>query len=130
MNARVICFAIGAVFIGVGLLGFTPNPLVSDNGIFGVNAAHNVVHIFAGALFVGGALKLPGQESLVLKAMGFAGIAVTMVNFLTRGEIMLWIIRVNEIDRWLHLVLALAVLATGYLFKDSPALRQAVSRVV
>ncbi len=119
MNARIVSLALGAVFILVGLLGFTPNPLVSNNGLFAVNAAHNLVHILVGSAFIAGAPYLKGRESVVLKAMGVGGIAVTVLNFLSTGDRMLWLVHVNEADRWLHLVLAFSVLATGYLFKDS-----------
>lgn len=119
INARLVCIILGAIFILVGLLGFTPNPLVSETGLFAVNTAHNLVHILAGGVFIGGALIITGHESKVLKAMGLGGIAVTLINFLAENDTMLWIIQANEADRWLHLVLALAVLATGFIFKDS-----------
>lgn len=122
INARLVSIILGAVFILVGLLGFTPNPLVSETGIFAVNAAHNLVHIVTGGLFIGGALTFAGHESRVLKALGLGGIAVTIINFLSENDTMLWIIHANEADRWLHLGLALAVLATGFIFKDSGAM--------
>lgn len=88
INARLVSLILGSVFILVGLVGFTPNPLVSETGLFAVNSAHNLVHIITGGAFVVGALKFIGRESLVLKAMGVGGIAVTIVNFLSENDTM------------------------------------------
>ncbi|PPC91081.1 MAG: TonB-dependent receptor [Methylobacter sp.] len=119
MNARVICYVFGITFILVGLLGFIENPLVSETGFFAVNWLHNLVHIIAGAAFILGTRTCPGYESNVLKAMGSGGIVVTLVNFLTEGEKMLFLIQVNQADRWLHLGLAIIVLVSGFIFRDA-----------
>ena len=49
LNSKNITIVFGSAFILVGLLGFTPNPLVSANGIFEVNAMHNLVHLLSSA---------------------------------------------------------------------------------
>ncbi len=51
---RQVCSAtiLGVIFVAVGLLGFVPNPIVSDVGYFQVNAAHNFVHLITGALLL------------------------------------------------------------------------------
>jgi hypothetical protein len=38
-NADLIAKVLGVVFLAVGLLGFTPNPLASETGLFQVNGA-------------------------------------------------------------------------------------------
>ena len=51
LSSKNITIVFGSTFILVGLLGFIPNPLVSANGIFEVNAMHNLVHLLTGAAF-------------------------------------------------------------------------------
>ncbi|MGR9053902.1 MAG: DUF4383 domain-containing protein [Gammaproteobacteria bacterium] len=118
MNTRIVCYVYGSVFLLVGAAGFSGNPLLSETGLFAVNAAHNWVHIVTGALFIGAAMLVPGRESRVLKTIGWVYAAVSLAGFLTSGDLMLDLIRINEADRWLHLGLAAAILASGYLFKD------------
>lgn len=118
MNARNISLIYGVVFILVGFLGFVPNPIVSDVGLFETNAVHNLVHVVLGCAFIAGALTLPGKASVVLKLLGVGGIAVTILGFLTSGDLMLGIIHVNQADHWLHLGLALVVMGSGYFFPD------------
>ncbi len=118
MNTRIINLIYGAVFVAVGVLGFVPNPLVSAVGLFETNAVHNLVHGLLGVVFIVGALIFPGYESRLLKLLGLGGIAVTVLGFMTDGNTLLGIIRVNQADHWLHLGLALVVLASGFLFAD------------
>jgi uncharacterized membrane protein len=44
----------GIVFLAVGILGFVPGVTTNEMllGIFHVNAAHNVVHIASGIIFL------------------------------------------------------------------------------
>ncbi len=119
MNTHTVSLIYGVVFTAVGILGFTPNPVISEVGIFTTNAVHNLIHVLLGVTFILGAIQLPGYESRLLKLLGLGGIAVTLLGFLTDGDMMLGVIHVNEADHWLHLGLALIVLASGFLFKDS-----------
>ena len=60
MNIRNICFILGWTFVAVGIFGFVPNPLVSSDGFFVVNAPHNLVHFLTGAAFIFGAIRFAG----------------------------------------------------------------------
>lgn len=119
MNTRMISITYGITFIAVGLLGFIPNPLISSEGIFAVNTAHNIVHMLLGIVFIAGTLKFPGYENRLLIIMGLGGIAVTILGFLTTGNLMLGIIHANIADHWLHLGLGIVILASGVIFKNS-----------
>ena len=119
LNIRMIALLLGFVFILVGLIGFVPNPLVSPTGLFAVNAMHNLVHIFTGMAFVVGALLLVGKEALVVISIGLVYLAVAILGFFTSGDMLLGIVHINEADRWLHLGLAIAILAVGFIFKPS-----------
>lgn len=115
MNTRTISILFGIIFIGVGLLGFVPNPVVSENGIFAVNTMHNLVHVLTGLALLIAIFKFPGFESRILKITGLAYVLVTIIGFLTSGNMLLGLIHINVADRWLHLALAVVIFAAGYL---------------
>lgn len=121
MNARMLSFVYGVVFILAGILGFTPNPIISSTGFFAVNAVHNSVHVILGLVFIVGPIKFPGFESRLIKLLGLGGIAVTVLGFLTTGNTLLGVIHVNAADHWLHLGLALVILASGFVLSDKPS---------
>ena len=112
--ARVFC----AIFVLVGLLGFIPNPIVAPDGLFAVNAMHNLVHLLTGAAFRAGAqFGYPRQTTI---GIGVYYVAVTLIGFLTKSDMMLGLIHINVADRWLHAGLAIAILSAGVLFTSSP----------
>jgi hypothetical protein len=114
LNSKNITIAFGLTFVLVGVLGFIPNPLVSANGLFEVNAMHNVVHLLTGAAFLFGGLVLEGKEDITLKTVTAAYFGVALLGFLTSGNTLLGLVHINEADRWLHLGLAIAMLAAAY----------------
>ena len=111
-TSKNITIVFGSVFMLVGLLGFIPNPLVSSEGIFEVNAMHNFVHLLTGTAFLLGGLVLDGKEVITLKAVTAAYFGVALLGFLTSGNTLLGLVHINEADRWLHLGLAVAMLGT------------------
>ena len=113
MTSKNICIAFGSVFVLVGVLGIIPNPLVSSEGIFEVNAMHNLVHLLTGAAFLFGGLVLTGKEQLTLQVITGAYFGVALLGFLTSGNTLLGIVHINEADRWLHLGLAIGMLAAA-----------------
>jgi len=119
MNTRTVSWLFGVIFVAVGILGFTPNGLVGHVGLFATNAAHNLVHILTGMVFLVGVIKYKGYEGRILKIVGVAYVAVTIVGFLTSGNMMLGMVHINEADRWLHLGLAIAILSAGFLPANS-----------
>lgn len=122
INIRNIAFAFGGTFILVAGLGFIPNPLVSPNGLFAVNAMHNIVHLLTGMSFIAGTLMWPHQVNRVVQVIGAAYFAVAILGFFTSGNMLLGIVHINEADRWLHLGLAIAILGAGFLFKPAEEL--------
>src|SRR4029077_1838721 len=66
VNAKTAAMVLGIVFLIVGALGFVPNPIVSPDGIFVVNATHNWVHIGSGIVILLGAFS-PLGASLTLR---------------------------------------------------------------
>ena len=113
MNTQTASFIFGIVFILVGILGFVPNPIVAPHGVFAVNLAHNLVHIGTGAVFIAAALRFADKADLVFKTVGAAYVVVTVAGFLTSGNMLLGLVHINDADRWLHLGLAVVILAAG-----------------
>ena len=119
-SSKHITIAFGSTFILVGLLGFIPNPLVSANGLFEVNAMHNLVHLLTGSAFLFGGTVLTGKADVTLKTVTAAYFGVAILGFLTSGNTLLGLVHINEADRWLHLGLAIAMLAAAFI-ATSPA---------
>ena len=124
MNTYIASIVTGAIFILVGVLGFVPNPLLAPDGLFAVNSAHNMFHVITGAIFLLGAYRCADQADILFKAIGSAYVAVTILGFLTSGNMLLGVIHINQADKWLHLALALGILGLGYVL---PNRRPAVS---
>jgi hypothetical protein len=127
LNAKTAGIVIGAVFVVVGIVGFVPNPLVSPTGLFAVNTAHNLVHLLSGAAIL--ACALSGvATALSLQIFGVVYALVAILGFFTHGTMLLGLIQVNHADHWLHVLLAVVILAAGFLLpgeKTSTAARRA-----
>ena len=123
LSSKNITIVFGSTFILVGLLGFIPNPLVSANGIFEVNAMHNLVHLLTGAAFLFGGMVLDGKADVTLRTVTAAYFGVALLGFLTSGNTLLGMVHINEADRWLHLGLALGMLGAVFVAtKPNPQL--------
>ena len=118
LNAKTAAIVLGAVFILVGILGFIPNPLVSPTGLFAVNTMHNLVHILSGAVLLGGAFS-PLGASLGLKIIGVVYGLVAVLGVILHHDMLLGLVRVNGADHALHFVLAVVILAAGFMLPDA-----------
>ena len=120
LTSKNLCLIFGFVFIAVGILGFIPNPLVSETGIFAVNPAHNLVHLISGVVFLSGPLVFKGQEPTVLKIMAAVYALVAILGFFMAGDgMLLGIIHVNQADKWLHVALAAAFVGSVFIAQDA-----------
>ncbi len=117
-NAKAVAQIFGVTFILVGLLGFVPNPIVSPNGLFVVNGMHNLVHLLTGVTFLAGVHFAYARQTII--GIGLYYVAVAIIGFLTKGDMMLGLIHINAADRWLHLGLAVAILTAGGISSDQP----------
>lgn len=112
LNSRSLAILFGTVFIIVGILGFIPNPLVHAEGIFTTNTMHNLVHVITGGVFLL-AIAVPGNEHKVIMSIGVGYVLVSILGFVTSGDYLLGVIHINQADRWLHMLLAVVILAAG-----------------
>lgn len=116
MTARLAAIVLGIVFVLIGLLGFFNNPVL---GLFAVNPAHNLVHIVSGVVLLAGAYSSLGS-SLALKIIGIVYVIVAILGFVAVGPdgMLLGFIAMNDADKWLHVVLAVVILAAGFLLPE------------
>lgn len=119
MNAKMAAIVLGIVFVVVGLLGFVNNPVL---GIFQVNLAHNIIHLVSGLILLAGAYSSLGS-GMALKIIGVVYALVAILGFflVSADGMLLGFIAMNEADKWLHVVLAIVILAAGFGLPDNEA---------
>lgn len=120
LNARSVCFALGAIFIATGLLGLTQNPVAGSSGLFVTNTAHDLVHFLTGAGFLFGAIRFPDHAQTTIKIIGWVYLPVAILGFVWPGDLLLGLIQINDPDRWLHVALAAGILILAYVPWSSP----------
>ena len=113
LTAKTAAIVLGAVFVLVGVLGFIPNPIVGPDGIFMTNMSHNLIHLVSGAVLLAGAYTSLGP-SLALKIIGVIYAIVAILGFVMSGDMLLGMVAMNTADRWLHVLLAIVLLAAGF----------------
>jgi hypothetical protein len=112
MTAKLAAIILGIVFVAVGLLGFVNNPVL---GLFAVDPIHNLIHIVSGVVLLAGAYSSLGS-TLALRIIGIVYALVAILGFflVDANGMLLGIFMVNEADKWLHVVLAVVILAAGF----------------
>jgi hypothetical protein len=115
MNTKTAAILLGLVFLVVGILGYVSNPIVgsSAGAIFMTNNLHNIIHIASGVLLLLGAFTGLGS-ALALRVVGVVYAIVAICGFVIKDDMMFGI-AMNMNDRWLHVGLAVIILACGFL---------------
>ena len=115
--AKSLGMLFGIVFLAVGILGFVPGATNNDMllGIFMVNPAHSIVHIVSGAIFLFASMAGAGAARLWFQIFGIVYAVVAVLGFMNPNGMLLGMISNNPADTWLHVVLAVAMLAIGFL---------------
>jgi Domain of unknown function (DUF4383) len=114
--AKTFGMLFGIVFLAVGILGFVPGITTNDMllGIFMVNKAHSIVHIASGAIFLIASMSGAGAARLWFQLFGIVYAVVAVLGFMNPNGMLLGMISNNPADTWLHVVLAVAMLAIGF----------------
>ena len=110
LNAKTVALVIGIIFVVIGLLGFVNNPVF---GLFAVNGLHNIIHLGSGVLILVGAYTAIGS-STTLKIFGVIYALIAVVGFFQTGDTLFGLMPNNMADKWLHVVLAIAILGAGF----------------
>lgn len=119
--AKTLGMLFGIVFLAVGILGFVPGVTTTGPdgmpmllGIFMVNATHSIVHIVSGAIFLFASMSGAGAARLWFQVFGVVYALVAVMGFVVGNGIIFGLISNNTNDTWLHVVLAVAMLAIGF----------------
>ena len=106
----------GIVFLLIGILGFVPGVAPDETlfKIFHVNAAHNIVHIASGIIFLIAAMAGAGASRAWFQIFGVIYAIVAVSGFVVGTGNTLWVVSNNPADTWLHVVLAVVMLFLGF----------------
>ena len=122
-KADLLAKIFGLAFILVGIVGFIPNPLVSETGYFQVNEAHNLIHIVTGLLFLGGAYF--GSPVWTIRAIAVLYTIVAIAGFAIPDNPQFGVVAMNMADHWLHAAFAAVLLLVGFVTPAHEPMRQA-----
>ena len=118
--------AVGGVFLAVGLLGFVPG--ITSNydqlsfaghhsdaallGIFNVSVLHNLVHLAFGVAGIALARTFNNARSYLI-AGGIVYLVLFIYGLVIDHDSAANFVPVNDADNWLHLGLAVTMIALG-----------------
>lgn len=116
MNTQKLAWVFAIVFLAVGVLGFVPGITSGGHllGIFEVDALHNSIHLLSGIVAAIAAMSSAAYSRLYFKVFGGVYALVAIVG-LVQGNSVLGLIGVNMADNLLHIVIAGAALAIGFM---------------
>jgi hypothetical protein len=118
--------AVGAVFLVVGVLGFVPGITTNYDqltfagrhstagllGIFNVSVLHNLVHLAFGVAGIALARTFNSARSYLIGG-GVVYLVLFIYGLVINHDSSANFVPVNDADNWLHLGLAVAMIALG-----------------
>ena len=118
--------AVGAVFLAVGVLGFAPGITTNYDqltfaghhsdaallGVFNVSVLHNLVHLAFGVAGMALARTFNGARSYLIGG-GVVYLLLFIYGLVIDHDSSANFVPVNDADNWLHLGLAVAMIALG-----------------
>ncbi len=113
ITSRSISLAFGLSFVSAGFLGFIANPVLSPSGLFEVNLMHNLFHVSVGAVFIIGAMLSENAARRTLHGLSIVGVALAVLGFVAKSNLLLGLVHVNEADKWLHTGIAIVIVAAA-----------------
>ena len=96
---------IGVVLLLIGIWGFFTTSIL---GLFGVNTAHNIVHLLTGAIFAWAGFAAGAPTKQANTWLGVIYIVVALLGFFGVVNVFLGL---STADNWLHL--AIGVISAG-----------------
>lgn len=117
---RLVATIFGAVYLLVGILGFTVSGgagfIATEGGLllglFEVNPLHNIAHLLIGAALLIGGLSNAAAAKSVNTVVGVVYLLLGVVGFFLVGT-QLNILALNTPDHFLHLGSAIILLGVG-----------------
>src|SRR3954470_2926946 len=123
-TARWFAVVLGVVLLLVGLLGFINNPIVGaptdgNQPLFQTDTVHNLIHIVSGLFLLFAAYGLRGAaRANALIGFGIVYALVLVLTLVDPNMFGLLQYPVNALDHALHLVLAVASIAVGWMARN------------
>ncbi|MGN7189695.1 MULTISPECIES: DUF4383 domain-containing protein [unclassified Curtobacterium] len=127
-SVQKVALVVGIVFLLVGIAGFVPGLTSGDLagaghgsmamllGIFQVSVLHNVVHLLFGVVGLLAANRASGSR-MYLVIGGIVYFVLWIYGLFTAGHSTgANFVPLNNADNWLHLVLAVGMVALGIIF--------------
>ena len=123
---QTAALAVGAVFLVVGVLGFVPGITTNYDeltfaghhsnagllGIFNVSVLHNLVHLAFGVAGIALARTFNSARSYLIGG-GVVYLVLFIYGLVSNHDSSANLVPVNDADNWLHLGLAVAMIALG-----------------
>ncbi len=118
----------GVVFVLVGFLGFFSNPIVGAVGYFETDLVHNLVHLLIGVVLLLVVATAPGKSNLWLKIVGALYLVLALFGFLsiTDSGTLFGLVRMNNADNYLHLLLGVIIFGAGFMSSDEHEMPQSM----
>ncbi len=125
---RMAAYAVSAVFLLVGILGFVPGVTTQYDrmefwsvdsdalllGIFAVSILHNLVHLAFGIVGFAMAMR-PGGAKAYLIGGGVIYLALWIYGLVIDQDSEANFVPLNDADNWLHLGLGIGMILLGLL---------------
>lgn len=112
---RKLAVLLGLVLTFVGVAGFMPVFLTDGNlllGVFAVDDMHNEFHILSGIIALLTATKA-SLARVYFKIFGLIYGIIAVMGFAGEGNMIT--MQMNRADNWLHLIIAIIALYTGFI---------------
>jgi hypothetical protein len=128
-TVQKVTAAVGVVFLLVGILGFIPgitthydmmsfaghDSMAKLFGVFNVSILHNLVHLAFGVVGLIAARR-PGAARTYLIAGGVIYLVLFVYGLVVDKTSSANFVPLNTADNWLHLILAVGMIALGVVF--------------
>ncbi|WP_052407155.1 DUF4383 domain-containing protein [Allokutzneria albata] len=119
---------VGVVFLLVGVLGFIPGVTTNYEtlqfaghhsealllGVFQVSILHNIVHLLFGVAGLAMARSLSGAKAFLIGG-GLVYLVLWLYGLVIDHDSGANFVPLNTADNWLHFVLALGMIALGFI---------------
>jgi hypothetical protein len=124
---QIAAYVVGVAFLLPGVLGFIPGITTNYEmldfaghhsgakllGIFGISVLHNIVHLAFGIAGVVFARTFTGARRYLIGS-GVIYLLLSIYGLLIDHESAANFVPIDSADNWLHLVLAVGMLALGF----------------